>query len=392
MPRTFGEVARPGSGSARSAVLVSLRDRGPATRAELARRTGLAPPTITAAVRRLLEAGVVLDAGPSQREVGRAGPPGTRVALDGDLAWVLGAEVGFRTLRVVVCDATGQVRGQGLERLGRDHSADDGLPVLRGLAARVLDQAGGSAGRVVSAGVAVRGPVSSARQQVSQSGELAGWSGLTAQDVAEVLGVPVRLENDANVAALGEHVFGAARGVDTSLTVKFHSGIGAGLIIHGRLFTGARGGAGEIGHTPVDPRGPLCRCGKRGCLDTVAAVPALLDAARPRYGDISVSELLRRVEGGDAGATRLVQDAASAVGDVVANACLLFAPELVVLTGALSRAGRVVLEPVERALLREALPDSDMRPRVVLGELEERGTPLGAAALALMQSGWLPRS
>ena len=96
--------------------------------------------------------------------------------------------------------------------------------------------------------------------------------------------MPVSIDNDANLAALGEHVWGAGRGCDDCVTVKFHYGIGCGLFVNGTLVRGAAGGAGEIGHTTVDERGPLCRCGKRGCLDTYAAIPAILDALGPQHG------------------------------------------------------------------------------------------------------------
>ncbi|MGI5170489.1 ROK family protein [Spirillospora sp. CA-253888] len=387
MIRTFEELASPAAGLARHHVLVALRDGGPASRAQLARRTGLAPPTITGVVRRLLADGVVLEAGPGA-DAPRTGPRGTNLVINPDLVYVLGIEAGFRALRVLVCDASGAVRGESRTRLGLDQTAAEALPVIRALVADALARAEVEPERVVGAGVAVRGPVDNARRQVSGSGEVGGWAGLTAAEIEDVIGYPVHLENDANLAALGEHTFGAGRDLRDSLTVKFHSGIGLGVIVHDGLVTGVHGGAGEIGHTPVDPRGPLCRCGKRGCLDTVAAVPAVIAAAVPRYGRLSLSDLLGKLDEGDTGITRLVQDAAALVGQALANATLLLAPEKVIVVGAMARAGEAVLAPIRQAIDREALPGTGARPEVVLGELGDRCTPLGAAALALRRTSW----
>jgi predicted NBD/HSP70 family sugar kinase len=392
MSRTFLDVASPAAGLARQQVLVALRDGGPASRAQLARRTGLAPPTITKAVRGLLAEGVVLETGPIavlDTSAPRSGPRGTNVAINPDLAHVLGIEVGYRTIRVMVCDVSGRVRGQSQARLGLDHTAREGLPVIRTVAEDALARAGVENSRVIGAGVALRGPIDSERQRVSRSAEVGGWAGLTAAEIEDVIGHRVRLENDANLAALGEHTFGAGRNLGSSLTVKFHSGIGLGIIVNGGLVTGLHGAAGELGHLPVDPRGPLCRCGKRGCLDTAAAVPAIIAAAVPRYGPLDLPDLLRRLGEGDIGITRLVQDAAAMVGQALANASLLLAPEKIIVVGAMSRAGEAVLQPIRYAVERETIPGTEARPLVELGELGDHCTPLGAAALALRETSWL---
>jgi predicted NBD/HSP70 family sugar kinase len=297
--------------------------------------------------------------------------------------------VGFRTIRVLVCDVSGRVRGHSQARLGLDHAAAEGLPVIRALTEEATARAGVESSRVIGAGVALRGPIDSERQRVSRSGEVGGWAGLTAAEIEDAVGHRVRLENDANLAALGEHTFGAGRDVRSSLTVKFHSGIGLGIVVNDELVTGVHGGAGEIGHVPVDPRGPLCRCGKRGCLDTVAAVPAIISAAAPRYGPLSLPDLLRKLGEGDTGITRLVQDSAAVVGHALANASLLLAPEKIIVVGAMARAGDAVLHPIRHSVDHEALPGTETRPQVALGELGDRCTPLGAAALALREASWL---
>ena len=216
---------------------------------------------------------------------------------------------------------------------------------------------------------------------------LPGWHGVTGHDIEQALGVPVSIDNDANLAALGEHVWGAGRGYDDCVTVKFHYGIGCGLFVNGTLVRGAAGGAGEIGHTTVDERGPLCRCGKRGCLDSYAAIPAILDALRPQRGPLTLAGLMALLAGNDPGAVRVVSDAAGLVGRQLAIACNLLAPQRVVVVGAMAEAGELVLGPIRAALRRDIAPNEP--PDLVVGALGTRHTALGAIALALDESDWL---
>lgn len=387
--KTFDEIASDDPSSARHRVLLTLRDAGPLSRADVARRTGLAPATITSLSRELLGENALLEVGPLPGTEPRTGPRGTGLAINPRLAHALGVDIGFGTLRVMVSDANGAEVGYAEERLGPDHSAVDGLPVLTRLTADALRDAGRSQRDLVAAGVAVRSPVDSDRQQVSTSGEMAGWSGTSAADLEAALGCAAILGNDANLAALGEHVYGAGRGHRTSLTIKLHSGVGAGVIVHDRLVTGLHGGAGEVGHVQVEPRGSLCRCGKTGCLDTRASIPAIVAALG---GDLTVAEILDRVAAGDRPSVRVVRDAARLVGRTVANASLLLAPESIVVVGALARAGAVVLDPIREAVTAGAVPGTHTAPAVTLGELGDRPTVLGGLALALDGCGWRARA
>lgn len=231
------------------------------------------------------------------------------------------------------------------------------------------------------------GPVHHHPDVVKPSAILPGWPGVTGDDFAVALGVPVSIDNDANLAALGEHIWGAGQGCADCITVKFHYGIGCGLFVNGTLVRGI-GGAGEIGHTCVDQRGPLCRCGKRGCVDTYAAIPAMLDALRPQHGALTLPGLMTLLADRDPGAIRVVSDAAELVGEHLAAACHLLAPQRVVLVGAMAEAGELVLGPIRAALERNIAPNQP--PDLVRGTLGTRHTALGAVALALGESNWLP--
>src|SRR5580704_9277312 len=255
--------------------------------------------------------------------------------------------------------------------------ADLARDAVLAAAARLIGEALAAAGlgwdALIGAGVSVPGPVSRNPDAVTPSAILPGWHGVTGAEIAAALGVAVSIDNDSNLAALGEHVWGAGRGCDDSVTLKFHYGIGCGLFVNGTLVRGS-GGAGEIGHTAVDERGPLCRCGKRGCLETYAAIPAIIEALRPQHGELTLAQLMRLLAVRDPGAVRVVGDAAELVGMHLAAVCNLLAPRRVIVTGPMAQAGELVLDPIRTAVRRHIAPNPV--PEIVIGALGSRNTAL----------------
>jgi len=201
------------------------------------------------------------------------------------------------------------------------------------------------------------------------------------------LGMPVVVDNDANLGALAETVWGAGRGCSDLVYVKAATGIGAGLVLGGRLYRGATGAAGELGHLPVDEAGAICRCGNRGCLETVAspvAVAGLL--SRSRGENVSLPDLLELVRNGDRGACRAVADAGEAVGAALAGAVNLLNPELVIIGGDLAATGDILLDPLRAAIHRRAVAPAAHDVRITRGTLGEHAEALGAAAIQLARA------
>jgi predicted NBD/HSP70 family sugar kinase len=180
---------------------------------------------------------------------------------------------------------------------------------------------------------------------------------------------------------------GAGRNARSAAYIQMSSGIGAGLIVDGRPYHGHRGTAGEIGHVLVDEQGLICRCGNRGCLETLASGPAMLALLRSSHGELTVERMIEMAREGDPGGRRVIADAGRAVGQVVASLCNLFNPEMVVVGGDLSAAGELLLDPLRESIERYALPAATEKLDVVAGELGERANLLGALALAIAQSG-----
>jgi predicted NBD/HSP70 family sugar kinase len=199
--------------------------------------------------------------------------------------------------------------------------------------------------------------------------------------------MPVEVENDANLGALAELVWGAAEGRSEVAYIKVSTGIGAGLISGGRLQHGVGGTAGEIGHMLVAEGGPVCRCGNRGCLETLAssrAIAGLLSASRGE--EVSTRRLLELCADGDAAAQRLIGDAGRAIGIAVANLCNIINPECVIVGGDLSAAGETLLGPLREEARRNAIPSAAGNLEIVPGVLGERAEMLGALALVMSES------
>ena len=230
------------------------------------------------------------------------------------------------------------------------------------------------------------GPVHRPSGELGDSTILPGWVGVRAADaVSAALGHDVQVENDANLGALGEWMWGAGRGAAHGLR-EGGDRIGAGFIVAGQPYVGAGGTAGELGHTVVDPGGPICRCGNRGCLETLAGAPAVLSSLRDVHGEhLTLTDAVSFASRGDAGCRRAIIDAGQAIGTAVATLCNLFNPQRVIVGGDLGAAGELLLEPLREALRRGAIRSAADDVEVVQGALGERAEVLGAVALVLVR-------
>ena len=365
-------------------VIDALRTRGAISRADIARQTGLSRSTVSSLVGDLQAAGLVVErvaesAAPASPQGGR---PPVLVALDQSAGAVVGLDFGHDSLRVAIADLSYAILAETYAELEVDTAAQDALDTAARLVGELIEEAGVERDRVLAAGMGLPGPIERESGFV-HSPILPSWVGLNpANEMEERLELPVHVDNDANVGALGESTFGVGRGTHVMAYLRLSAGIGAGLVINGRPFRGARGIAGEIGHVLVDPQGPICRCGNRGCLETFVAGPALCELLRRSHGPLTVHDLLRLAEEGDAGCQRVLADAGRVVGRAVADLCNYLNPDLVVVGGDLSVAGDVLLEPMREAVRRFAIPAAVEDVEIVAGTLGGRAELLGALALA----------
>ena len=366
----------------RRRVVEELRRHGTLSRADLARVMRLSPTTITALVADLRESGLVVEE--AERRVtgshAARGRPPVLLRLDPSAGGALGIDFGHRHLRVAVADLSRSVLAERATGLDVDAAAEESLDAAAAMVEDVLSEAGMTRDRIVGAGVGLPGPIDARTGTVGSSVILPDWVGLRpAEELERRLGVAVKVDNDANLGALGEVFFGAGRGLADVLYVKVSSGIGAGLVLGGRLYHGAVGLAGELGHVHVREEGHVCRCGNRGCLETVASTGAVLDALRHAHrADLGVRDLHALIARGDPGARRVVVDAGRAIGRVLGDHCNVLNPAAIVVGGELSAAGAPLLDGIRESIDRYAQPAIAQAVQVLPAALGERAEVLGA--------------
>jgi len=248
-------------------------------------------------------------------------------------------------------------------------------------------------------GVSFGGPVNGATGLVRLSHHVPGWENIPLRDLLEAeFGVPTRVDNDANVAALGEHRFGAGQGYDSLLYITVSTGVGGGWILNGEIWHGAEGMAGEIGHTVVEPDGPACTCGKGGCLERLASGLYIAQRAREWLeAQPGRGQILRSLLGGDSAAVtaQLVSHAAAqgddlawealevsarALGIGIGNAANLINPQRFVLGGGVTKAGQRFWEVIRRVARQTAMPEVHFD--IVPADLGDDAPLWGAAAIA----------
>ncbi|MFF1647827.1 ROK family transcriptional regulator [Streptomyces sp. NPDC058240] len=365
-------------------VVRAVRMAGSLTQAEIARSTGLSAATVSNIVRELKGGGTV--------EVTPTSAGGRRarsVSLSGDAGIVIGVDFGHTHLRVAVGNLAHQVLAEEAEPLDVDASSAQGFGRAEQLVRRLIETTGISPDKVIGVGLGVPGPIDVESGTLGSTSILPGWTGINpSKELAGRLGVPVYVDNDANLGALGELVWGSGRGVKDLAYIKVASGVGAGLVIDGRIYRGPGGTAGEIGHITLDESGPVCRCGNRGCLETFTAARYVLPLLQPSHGsDLTMERVVQLARDGDPGCRRVIGDVGRHIGSGVANLCNLLNPSRVILGGSLAEAGELVLSPIRDSVSRYAIPSAARQLSVLPGALGGRAEVLGALALVLSEMG-----
>ncbi len=357
----------------RALVLSQLAGEPGQTRAQIALATGLTRATVSSLVDELIESRLVVELEPGPVARGR---PGNPLQLNPQGPAGLGMEINVDYIAACVLDLTGAVRARRIEPL--DNTAVTPGVGLRRVASLASVVAAAVDVEVAGVALAVPGLVDAAGVMV-EAPNLPQWNGadVGAQLGAMVGGAPVQVHNEANLAALAEHWYGVT--VPDFVHVTGEIGVGGGLILGGELFRGVRGFAGEVGHLLVDPEGPMCACGNRGCLEQLAGQGAILRAARAATED----DLLARVSRGERRAVTAVTRAGSALGVALGGVINVVDVPTVVLGGFYARIGQWLVEPLSAELARRVVSRAPVDVRV--SSLGSDAATLGAAGLVLQQ-------
>jgi predicted NBD/HSP70 family sugar kinase len=371
----------------RKRVLHALHENLVTTRPELERLTGLSRATVAALTADLISAGVVEETLPPDDELRtrRNGRPAQLLSIRASAAYAVGVDIGHQQTRVMLCDAQGEPVWDSAVFQNVDEMPEQTLEAASEMVHLALDSNGQGRQRLLGVGVGIAAPVSATTGALSSNSIMAKWNGIRpAHELSRRTGLATQLINDANAGALAEHLYGAARGCDNVVYVRLSAGVGAGVLASGRLLLGAHGLTGEVGHLEVAPDGQICRCGNRGCLETVATPVAIARLLADSWGHrVTTEDLFRLLQAGNNGARRAVSDAAAAVGKCIGAMINLFDPELIVVGGELAAAGEALFDPLMQSIRRYRVPSSDQDVRVVPGKLGDSAAARGAAALVL---------
>jgi predicted NBD/HSP70 family sugar kinase len=378
---------KPGSQSAlreqnQQRVINALRSGGPQTQAELSRQTGLSTATVSNIVKVMANTGIVRTA-PTTSSGRRA----LAVTLIDNGQVAVGIDIGRRHLRVVLAAPDYRVLEEASVTLPLGHSASRGLSAASELVDSLLEHSGVSRRAVLGAGIGIPGPIDRRSGTVVQGAILPEWVGINIRDTFGArLGIPVFIDNDANLGALAQVTWGPHSAVDNLMYMKVGTGIGSGLVLNGSLFYGNVGVTGEIGHTTINEQGVVCRCGNRGCLETVASTATMIDLLSPSSSEVvDTQRILGWALAGDKAALRVIDDAGVSIGRALAHVANLINPETIVIGGPLTELGEILLTPVRRGLARHAVPLIGETTSVCMSSLGDRAEALGAAAVVLAQ-------
>lgn len=381
-------MAGRGQGSAGD-LLELVRTGRATTRGALQQATGLSRATVGQRLDRLFRAGWLREGAGGPVDSPQGGRPSITLEFDDAHAVVLAADLDTRHARAAVLTLTGEILAECGGTLVVEDGPDAVLGTLGGWFADLLEKAGRRPEEICGIGLGVPGPVDSGTGRVVQPPIMPGWDGYDirgrlsrafTERTGAPAGVPVLVDNDANLMAYGEQRTGHPD-CTAFVLVKVSTGIGAGVVVDGAIFRGVDGGAGDIGHIRVDADA-LCRCGSHGCLAAVASGGAvarrLADAGVPAASGSDVRDLLAA---GHPEAAALAREAGRRLGDVLATVVTLLNPGVLMIAGDL--AGTAFLTGVRELLYQRALPRSTARLDVVTSRLGERAGLVGAGALVV---------
>src|SRR5215211_1011975 len=373
------------------------------SRSKLPRLIGVSRSKISLEVGGLLEAGLLVEDGLAESEGGRRS---SLLGIPPSAGLIAAVDLGATCIDVALITLGGEI----LAHRGESADIKDGPRIILGRVKvrleELLGEQSAESREVLSVGIGIPGPVEHAAGVLRSPPIMPGWDRFLIQDAfAAEYAAPVFVDNDANVMALGKHWGGVGREVDNMLFVKIGTGIGGGIIADGCLYRGVQGCAGDIGHICVEPDGPVCSCGNKGCLEAMAAAPAIAAKAE-RYAEESISPVLREVFDergaltardvgeaaslGDYHALQIIRESGRLVGQVLAILVSTLNPSLIVVGGGVANIGNSLLAEIRTAVYRRSLPLATRDLPIVLSALDQEAGVTGASVLAV--EGVLQRS
>jgi glucokinase-like ROK family protein len=384
--------------SAESEIMRALRMQGRISRSEVSRITGWSKAKASQEIRGLVEKGYLVEVGEGVSEGGRRP---RLLRINNQLGYIAGIDIGATSLEIAVADVTGLILQQRAETTDVHLSPETVLGRCSELLLQLINEQGGTPEQILGIGVGVPGPVDFARGVLVAPPLMPGWENFRIRDFFMKIFTSafVAVDNDVNIMALGEQRAGDGEGVDHFIFVKIGTGIGAGIISNGKMHRGSDGSAGDIGHICVDKEGPLCACGNKGCLEAMAAGPAIvskaMEAARngtsptlsqmreSNGGDLRPEDVNAACREGDQAALDIIRESGKMIGDVLASLVNFFNPSHIFIGGGISNFGNHLLVAIRQAVLQRSLPLATTHLSIKFSRMGSTVGIIGAISLAL---------
>ncbi len=380
------------------ALLQAIFWSGSHSRSSLSERLGYSKSKCNSLVSGLLDMGVLQENGLRTSTGGRRPES---IQLSPQLGVLIGVDLGATRLDVAVMQPDLTVLARHTEPADVLAGPAVVLARLRTVMRQLLNQAGAQASKVIAIGMGVPGPVDFESAQLVNPPLMPDWDGFSIRDyLHKEFGAPVFVDNDVNLMALGELWLLQGK-LKNFLVIKVGTGIGCGIVCHGQVYRGANGSAGDVGHICVDTSGPRCHCGNAGCVEAMAAAPAIVRQARlaaesgesaflaaslASKGQINLEDVAQASRNGDTAVNQIIQDAGSLIGQMLASVVNFFNPSHVFIGGGLTRIGPLLLAAVRQSVYQRSLALSTRHLEIQYTPLAERAGVVGAVTLAMQET------
>lgn len=365
------------------ALFEAVLTRGPLSRRDAARLTGLSAASVTKLVKPMIDHGYLVE---NDREAGVPGRPQIPLQVDPTRHFAIGIKLMHSEIVGVVADLEAEVQTSQRMKL-TDATPHGVVDAIEAITANLLQSSPVERAKLLGIGIGLSGHINGVTGVLHES-PLLGWRNVPLRKmVAERMNLPVVIDNDVNTLAVAEQWFGPGSGFNSFAVVTVGAGVGCGLVLDGQLWQGVSGAAGEFGHMVVDPDGPECHCGKRGCLEAIASDTAIADALSRAVGRriTKVSQVVTMAHAGDQDAQRVFIQAGVALGRALAALVSLLNPPLIILSGEGVTASDLFMDALRAELDRDAFSTTAQDCTLLVRPLPDETWARGAAATMLRQ-------
>lgn len=373
-----------------SMVLELIRTRGPISRSEIAEIAKLTPATISNISKELINIDFIKETSLGESTGGR---PPVMLELNPDAAFIIGINLGAGNIEGVLTNIEGKILRKTVIKLGKVEAITV-LDTIKAIIREIIFDSGIPNEKIIGIGMAVHGIVDS-KGGISKYAPYYNWRDISLKEIIEEeFEIPVLIDNDVNAIALAESWFGIAKSVSNFITIYVGNGVGAGVIINNSIYYGISHSAGEIGHIVVENDGPICSCGKYGCLESIICDTSMLSKYQKLVKDgkinekaninaLTISNVYRSANNGNVDAIKLVEEAGKYLGIAIANLVNILNPSLVVIAGEISIAADSMLRKVRETVNSFALKSIAENTVIKASALENNATSLGAVSIIL---------